>query len=88
MAASKRFGSVTVCGVSAARFIAGFPSNDMKLHAGDSDLAGTLTLDEGTKPQKLTAKLTSQNLVFADLAPAPHHRGREGRRRSARPVRA
>ena len=43
--------------------------DDMKLHAGDSDLAGNLTLDEGIKPQKLTAKLTSQNLVFADLAP-------------------
>jgi uncharacterized protein involved in outer membrane biogenesis len=43
--------------------------DDMKWHAGDSDLAGSLTLDEGVKPSKLTAKLTSQNLVFTDLAP-------------------
>lgn len=43
--------------------------DDMKLHAGDSDLAGSLSLDEGVKPGKLVAKLTSQNLVFADLAP-------------------
>ena len=42
---------------------------DMKWHAGQSDLAGNLTLDEGVKPEKLTAKLTSDNLVFADLAP-------------------
>jgi uncharacterized protein involved in outer membrane biogenesis len=42
---------------------------NMKWHAGESDLAGDLTLDEGVKPAKLTAKLTSQNLVFADLAP-------------------
>lgn len=39
------------------------------MHAGDSDLAGDLTLDEGGKPAKLTARLTSQNLVLADLAP-------------------
>jgi uncharacterized protein involved in outer membrane biogenesis len=43
--------------------------DSMKWHVGDSDLAGSLTLDEGVKPGKLTAKLTSQNLVFADLAP-------------------
>ena len=42
---------------------------NMKWHVGDSDLAGDLTLDEGVKPAKLTAKLVSQNLVFADLAP-------------------
>jgi len=43
--------------------------DDMKWHVGDSDLAGDLTLDEGVKPARLAAKLTSQNLVFADLAP-------------------
>ena len=41
----------------------------MKWHAGDSDLDGDLTLDEGVKPSRLTARLTSRNLVFADLAP-------------------
>jgi uncharacterized protein involved in outer membrane biogenesis len=41
----------------------------MKWHVGESDLAGSLTLDESVKPAKLTAKLTSQNLLFADLAP-------------------
>jgi uncharacterized protein involved in outer membrane biogenesis len=43
--------------------------DSMKWHVGDSDLTGNLTLDEGIKPGKLTANLTSQNLVFADLAP-------------------
>jgi len=42
---------------------------DMKWHAGDSDLAGRLTIDQGPKPARLTAQLTSDNLVFADLAP-------------------
>jgi len=41
----------------------------MRWHVGDSDLDGDLTLDEGVKPSRLTARLTSQNLVFADLAP-------------------
>ncbi len=45
-----------------------------KLHAtrwtvGDSDLTGDVLIDERKKPKFLTAKLTSQKLVFADLAP-------------------
>ena len=43
--------------------------DDMKWHVGDSDLSGRLSIDQGVKPAKLTAQLTSQNLVFADLAP-------------------
>lgn len=38
-------------------------------HAGDSDLAGDIVIDERVKPQHLTAKLVSQHLAFADLAP-------------------
>jgi uncharacterized protein involved in outer membrane biogenesis len=38
-------------------------------HAGDSDLAGDIFIDERRKPAFLTAKLTSQHLAFADLAP-------------------
>jgi AsmA family protein len=42
---------------------------DMKLHAGDSDLAGDVTIDQGRKPPHLTAHLVSPRLVFADMAP-------------------
>lgn len=38
-------------------------------HAGDSDLAGDIVIDETKKPEFLTAKLTSNNLAFKDLAP-------------------
>lgn len=38
-------------------------------HVGDSDLTGDVTIDERRKPELLTAKLVSQKLVFADLAP-------------------
>ena len=38
-------------------------------HVGDSDLVGDVTIDERRKPELLTAKLVSQKLVFADLAP-------------------
>jgi uncharacterized protein involved in outer membrane biogenesis len=40
-----------------------------KWHAGDSDLAGDILIDERKKPQVLTAKLVSNNLAFKDLAP-------------------
>ena len=43
--------------------------DDMQWHVGDSDISGNLSVDQGVKPAKLTARLTSQNLVFADLAP-------------------
>ena len=36
---------------------------------GDSDLNGDLQLDDRAKPARLTARLVSQKLVFADLAP-------------------
>ena len=42
---------------------------DMAWHAGDSDLAGEVAIDQRVKPSKLTARLTSQHLSFADLAP-------------------
>jgi uncharacterized protein involved in outer membrane biogenesis len=42
---------------------------DMKLHAGDSDLSGDVAIDQSRKPNRLTAHLVSQRLVFADLAP-------------------
>ncbi len=38
-------------------------------HAGDSDLAGEIAIDERQNPSHLTAKLVSQHLTFADLAP-------------------
>jgi AsmA family protein len=41
----------------------------MSLHAGDSDLAGGIAIDQHSKPSKLTANLVSQRLAFADLAP-------------------
>jgi uncharacterized protein involved in outer membrane biogenesis len=40
-----------------------------KWHAGDSDLSGDILIDERKKPSFLTAKLVSQDLAFADLAP-------------------
>ena len=40
-----------------------------KWHVGDSDLTGDILIDETKKPEFLTAKLVSQHLVFADLAP-------------------
>lgn len=36
---------------------------------GDSDLAGDVQLDTRPRPARLSARLTSQKLVFADLAP-------------------
>jgi uncharacterized protein involved in outer membrane biogenesis len=42
---------------------------DLVWHVGHSDLSGKLTEDERSKPGKLTAELTSQNLLFNDLAP-------------------
>ncbi len=41
----------------------------MAWHAGDSDLSGEVTIDRRQKPSHLTAKLASDRLVFADLAP-------------------
>jgi uncharacterized protein involved in outer membrane biogenesis len=38
-------------------------------HVGDSDLSGDVQIDQRRKPGHLTAKLVSQKLVFADLAP-------------------
>lgn len=38
-------------------------------HVGDSDLAGDVLIDQRSKPSHLTAKLVSQKLTFADLAP-------------------
>jgi len=38
-------------------------------HAGNSDLSGDIVIDEKQKPQHLTAKLVSDHLSFADLAP-------------------
>jgi AsmA family protein len=40
-----------------------------KWHVGDSDLTGDVSVDTRRKPGHLTAKLVSQKLVFADLAP-------------------
>jgi uncharacterized protein involved in outer membrane biogenesis len=40
-----------------------------KWRVGDSDLTGEVAIDERRKPGHLTAKLVSQKLVFADLAP-------------------
>jgi uncharacterized protein involved in outer membrane biogenesis len=38
-------------------------------HAGDSDLAGDIFIDQRKKPEFLTARLVSNNLAFKDLAP-------------------
>jgi uncharacterized protein involved in outer membrane biogenesis len=40
-----------------------------KWHAGDSDLAGDIVIDDTKKPEFLTARFTSNNLAFKDLAP-------------------
>jgi AsmA family protein len=42
---------------------------DMAWHAGDSDLSGEVAIDQRTKPSRLSARLVSQRLAFADLAP-------------------
>jgi AsmA family protein len=42
---------------------------DMVLHTGDSDLSGEVAVDQRNKPSRLTARLVSQHLAFADLAP-------------------
>ncbi|SJZ55470.1 AsmA family protein [Enhydrobacter aerosaccus] len=42
---------------------------DSTWHAGDSDLAGDILIDDSQQPSHLTANLVSQKLVFADLAP-------------------
>ena len=42
---------------------------DMKLHSGNTDLVGDVTIDQGSKPPRLTAHLVSPDLHFADLAP-------------------
>ena len=41
----------------------------MVWHAGDSDLAGDIVLDQREKPSRLVAHLVSPHLAFADLAP-------------------
>jgi len=43
--------------------------DDLVWHVGKSDISGSLKIDQGPKPAKLTADLVSQNLVFDDLAP-------------------
>ena len=42
---------------------------DMAWHAGESDLSGEVAIDQRSKPSRLTARLVSQHLAFADLAP-------------------
>jgi len=42
---------------------------DSRWHVGDSDLVGEVAVDERRKPGHLTARLVSDKLVFADLAP-------------------
>jgi len=42
---------------------------ESKWHVGDSDLTGEVSVDSRRKPGFLSAKLVSQKLVFADLAP-------------------
>ena len=43
--------------------------DDMKWHVGESDLFGTVTLDQRPKRSLLKANLVSEHLNFADLAP-------------------
>jgi AsmA family protein len=43
--------------------------NDVVWHAGESDLSGDVTIDQRSQPPRLTARLDSQHLAFADLAP-------------------
>jgi uncharacterized protein involved in outer membrane biogenesis len=42
---------------------------DMAWHAGESDLSGDVAIDQRSQPSRLTARLDSQHLAFADLAP-------------------
>ena len=42
---------------------------NMTWHTGDSDLAGEIAVDDRQKPGLLTARLVSDRLTFADLAP-------------------
>ena len=42
---------------------------DMAWHTGNSDLAGDVAIDQNEKPSRLKARLFSQHLYFADLAP-------------------
>ncbi len=42
---------------------------DGRWRVGDSDLAGDVQLDDRPRPARLTARLVSRKLVFADLAP-------------------
>jgi uncharacterized protein involved in outer membrane biogenesis len=43
--------------------------DDMKWHVGESDLYGTVTIDQRPKRSLLKANLVSEHLNFADLAP-------------------
>src|SRR5215469_6178331 len=43
--------------------------DDMKLHAGNSELVGTVSIDQRPKRSFLKANLVSSHLDFADLAP-------------------
>jgi hypothetical protein len=42
---------------------------DMAWHAGESDLSGEVAIDQRSQPSRLTARLNSHHLAFADLAP-------------------
>ena len=42
---------------------------DITWHVGESDLTGEVAIDQRGKPSRLTARLASQHLAFADLAP-------------------
>jgi uncharacterized protein involved in outer membrane biogenesis len=42
---------------------------NMAWHAGESDLAGEVAIDDSQKPGLLSARLVSDRLAFADLAP-------------------
>jgi hypothetical protein len=41
----------------------------MAWHAGESDLSGDVAIDQRSQPSRMTARLDSQHLAFADLAP-------------------
>ena len=43
--------------------------SNMAAHVGNSDIAGTIDIDQRVKPARLVAKLESDHLAFADLAP-------------------
>jgi uncharacterized protein involved in outer membrane biogenesis len=64
--------------------------DDLVWHVGGSDISGKLTEDEGQKPAKLTAELTSQNLLFDDLAPligaSPGDNGSEQQKAAAQQI--